>query len=231
MSGSQYNSITGYVTYASQEKPLEPEPQKPLGHWAPIMEEWIVLIERYCRVTKGKDAPYWYTERANIGILAGAVWRCGKVALEEFQHEKLDAAAENGEQKKRRGRCDLWIADEVHKHYIEAKQAELCLHPDLSAISNLAVNTLNLAVADAKRTKGNNENINVVGIAFLPVYLKKEADNIPSETLINQLVKEIKEADLKADLVAWCFPSTVRELYNHLNNYLPGVILLAKQVS
>ncbi len=53
---------------------------KKLNHFKLLLEEWSLLIERYCRISEG-DAPYWYTERANIGLIAGAAWRCGWLSL------------------------------------------------------------------------------------------------------------------------------------------------------
>ena len=81
-------------------------PNKRLSDWENIIEEWALLIDRYCRITKD-DAPYWYTERANIGVLAGACWRAGYVALEEFQFQKGYS-----NKPKWSGRADLWCENE-----------------------------------------------------------------------------------------------------------------------
>ena len=86
----------------------------PLQHWAFLLEEWILLLKRYCRFM-GDDAPYFYSERANIGVLAAAAWRAGWVALEEFGIRKHT---------KQKGRADLWFwpIDQDKEEYIEAKQ-------------------------------------------------------------------------------------------------------------
>jgi hypothetical protein len=75
--------------------------RKGLKHWEPLLEEWLLCIERYCRIWKGGDAPYIHKERANIGLLSAAAWRCGWIALEEFRHEKG-------------GRSGIRIADDAH---------------------------------------------------------------------------------------------------------------------
>ena len=95
-----------------------------IGHWDALLEEWILSIERFSRITNG-DVPYWYNERANIGVLAAAAWRCGRIALEEFQYEKIDVSS-NGEtdetaQNHWNGRCDLWISNDRSAEIVEAK--------------------------------------------------------------------------------------------------------------
>ena len=99
--------------------------KRQFGHWATTLEEWHLAIERYCRITEGADNPYWYNERANIGILAGAAWRSGKIALEEFQMQKIvfteNGTLEESPKKEKSGRCDLWISDGNKSEFIEAK--------------------------------------------------------------------------------------------------------------
>ncbi|MBV9468897.1 MAG: hypothetical protein JOZ57_06590 [Abitibacteriaceae bacterium] len=63
--------------------------------WETLLEEWVLLIERYCRLAPGK-APYWYSERSNVGLLAGAAWRCGWISLEEFQAEQARPGVAGG---------------------------------------------------------------------------------------------------------------------------------------
>ena len=198
-----------------------------LRHWSALLEEWMLSIERFSRITDG-DVPYWYNERANIGVLAAAAWRCGRIALEEFQYEKIDVS-HNGEtdetaQKKWNGRCDLWISDDRSEEIVEAKFKWLNMNSE--KLPELAVSTLDDAVRDAENTKGNDE-VNAIGVAFLPLYARVDkVENI--EKLIAETIK--RAIELKGPhLVAWCFPARLR---NHIaeknNNYLPGIVLLAK---
>ena len=39
---------------------------KDLSHWAVILEEWLLIIERFSRIRKGGDSPYGYGERPNV---------------------------------------------------------------------------------------------------------------------------------------------------------------------
>lgn len=201
-----------------------------IGHWDALLEEWILSIERFSRITNG-DVPYWYNERANIGILAAAAWRCGRIALEEFQHEKIDALSdgesESASQKSRNGRCDLWISgDNRSEEIVEAKFRWLNMSSD--KLPKIAETCLNAAVTDAAATqKARNDEIKAIGVAFLPVYAN--ADKVSD--LEVDIAKTIKSASkLPADLVAWCFPKRLRERISEKNNHLPGVIMLANIV-
>ncbi|MBM4275294.1 MAG: hypothetical protein FJ134_12665 [Deltaproteobacteria bacterium] len=59
-----------------------------LNHWEKLFKQWQSLIERYCKIMEEDDAPFYHTERANIGVLAGAAWKTGWLALEEFIFRK-----------------------------------------------------------------------------------------------------------------------------------------------
>lgn len=77
-----------------------------IEYWPRLLEEWCLLVERYCRALSGRDAPYWHSERANVGLLSAAAWRAGLVALEEFPAQR------SAQGNVKTGRCDLWIYSE-----------------------------------------------------------------------------------------------------------------------
>lgn len=193
--------------------------RKGIGHWEPILEEWLLGIERFCRVTGGDEAPYWYNERANIGVLAGAAWRCGRVALEEFQYEK-------GFKNKPKwlGRADLWLASDDHEELIEAK-FKWCSLRSRSGIVNIANETLDLATLDAKKSRGGASQLKAIGVAFLPFYTK-ESDADKLAFLIERAISDLKTSNYYA--MAWCFPRETRKAYSSKGNYLPGIAMLAK---
>ena len=62
--------------------------KKKLEHWSSICEEWLLINERFSRLTEGGGEAFACKERANIGLLAGAAWKCGRIALEEFHSIK-----------------------------------------------------------------------------------------------------------------------------------------------
>ena len=191
------------------------------SHWESLIEEWHLAINRYCRITKNEnDAPYWYNERANIGVLAGAAWRCGRVALEEFQNEK------GNKSKKWVGRADLWIGYENGQEIIEAKFKWLSLRSHDPV--NIAKSQLHLAHDDAISSRGSDASLLAIAVSFLPTYVpKKYYDDL--EGLVNNLLKEMQHMD--CGLIAWIFPKVMQEYVTENGNVCPGVILVANIIN
>lgn len=194
--------------------------RKGLSHWNPIFEEWILSIERYCRIMKGEDAPYWYNERANIGLLAGASWRCGRIALEEFQKDKGYKNA-----KKKNGRSDLWIASEDHEELIEAKFKWLSLKN--KDPSKLIKKTIDIAVDDTKKARGNDTDTMGIAVGFFPVYIGEK--NIGEvDRYISEFIEEVLSADYHA--IGWSFPAETRNYLSSKKELLPGVIMIIRNI-
>lgn len=190
--------------------------RKGLKHWEPLLEEWLLCIERYCRVAAGEDAPFVYTERANIGVLAGAAWRCGRMALEEFQYQK---GYRNKE--KWNGRADLYLASESGEEMIEAKFGWASLSTPARVRARLQ-SLLSMAVNDAKKTKGGHAGTSCIGVAFLPVWLPAKRPEMLEPKIVSA-IKCLPDADCHA--VAWCFPKEYRRVESSMGNYTPGVIM------
>ena len=204
---NEQRSISGHVI-----------PNKSLSDWEGIIEEWTLLIDRFYRVAE--DAPYWYTERANIGVLAGACWRAGFTALEEFQYEKGYS-----NKPKWNGRADLWCENEKSSMLVEAKMKWLSLNSvDVSKTLNPC---LEKATDDAKKSKGGQNNLIALGMIFVPVYIpKKYLKDIDQK--ISEMVKLIRK-EYKGSMIFWHFPSASRELLG-VKNYCPGLFVIARKV-
>ena len=96
--------------------------------------EWTDLVERETRTRPAIDDTVWlYNERASLSVLAGAVWRTGGTAFEEYEHEKRHGA---------RGRCDVHLALDARAFVCEAKQcwasAGATAHPGARVASALS---------------------------------------------------------------------------------------------
>jgi hypothetical protein len=196
-------------------------PHKGLSEWEGIIEEWFLLIDRFCRITKG-DAPYWYTERANIGLLAGACWRAGFIALEEFQYEKGYP-----NKPKWNGRVDLWCENEKTSTLVEAKMKVISLNS--KGVSNTLESILDIACKDAKKSKGGQGDLTALGMIFVPVYIPVKHKNGVDQK-ISAMVKEIKQ-EFKGDMIFWHFPSVSRELIGKSEkSYWPGLFVIARKV-
>lgn len=202
-----------------------------LKHWSCLLEEWVLAVDRYCRITQD-DTPYWYNERANVGILAGAAWRCGWIALEEFQSYKMDMSQSqsdeniNSENPQRwLGRADLYLGSDNHHENIEAKFKWVCLTSDKKI--QIIEDCLDRACKDALNAKGDGISDDV-GMCFIPFYIKEaKADMIDEK--IDKLIEEL--SGVKADAYAWNFPQTIRSLPHEVSkNIRPGIAVFAKKI-
>jgi len=121
-------SSSGIRIYSPDLEPLRP-----------VLQAWIDSVQQYVKLFEGYDLPYWYNERANVSVLAGAAWKAGFVALEEYQTKKTSQSNKEpmavespkdkkGQQNYFQGRNDLYIGNQSHEWVIEAKVA----YPDLS---------------------------------------------------------------------------------------------------
>jgi hypothetical protein len=168
-----------------------------------------------------------------VGILAGAAWRSGKVALEEFQTKKIevteDGTTEELPGKEKNGRCDLWIADDRHSEHIEAKFKWINLSS--GRMVEFAEATLNEAVTDAKKLSGIEE-MTGLGVAFLPVYIKANKVTVEAsiENSIHNAISEL--VNIKCDIIAWSFPHQFRSFVGEppYENHMPGVFMLIRKV-
>lgn len=210
ISNVQQTGISGHVI-----------PNKKLAYWESIIEEWTLIIDRYCRIEEG-DAPYWYTERADIGVLAGACWRAGYIALEEYQSEKG-----HPNKPKFKGRVDLWVENESKSAIIEAKKKSLSLN---SKDVHKALNPiLEEACKNAKESRSNQKELVAFGMVFIRFYIPLKFDEELNQK-IEEMIKTITNG-YKGEMIFWHFPSASRRLIGGSGkNYWPGVIVIARQI-
>jgi len=177
-----------------------------LRHWSSLLEEWLLLIDRYCRRMKNKDLPFFYTEKANTGILAAAAWRAGWIALQEFPEKKL-----NG-----RGFADLWLFPENKDkgEYIEAK---------IHWTSDNIENNLTDAINDVEKIAKDKSYIRIGLLFICPSYAK----NIDIEQKIGEAID--KASKINSDVIAWSFPNQARKVWVDKKIY-PGIMLIAKSI-
>jgi len=168
----------------------------------------------------GEDAPYWYNERANIGLISGAAWRCGRIALEEFQKEKGYS-----NKKKNRGRSDLWIAYDENEELIEAKFKWVSLNSN--DLTKLVEGSLDQAIDDVKKARANDKEIKSLAIGFFPVYVKSSYSN-EIDSKITDMKKQFKKQNYHA--LAWCFPKETRTYTSNSGNILPGIFMIIRNI-
>ncbi len=130
--------------------------------FAPIFQNWFEIHQTY--KWNNTDPLYWYNERANVGTFAGAVWRSGFHALEEYSSTKRPDEDQDKNFEKL-GRVDLWIYPNEMEYVIEAKQVREKVGDNFSGVINSA---LKKAVGDvAKSTEGGLVNVKYLGLTFI----------------------------------------------------------------
>jgi hypothetical protein len=190
---------------------------KPLDHWHELLEEWCMVHERYCRMTFG-DAIFWQSERSNLAALAGAAWRAGWAALEEFSHEKIVKRS------KFSGRADLFLRTPVSEDYIESKLV-WCREGSKQRCA-WTVKGMRSACDDARALHlEKRKGIQRIGVVFVVPSLRK-GDRRELSSALAAFFETVNSVGV--DAAAWCFPPIARHLGQDGRVY-SGVILLAKK--
>ncbi len=181
------------------------------------LEYWIKNIDNYVKIFDGDDLPYWFNERANVGVLAAAAWQADFVSLEEHQVDKISS-----ESTSKKGRNDLYISSEEEQLYIEAK----VVFPNIANINRLKKSIdlrMDKAIADTKKLE---EDLPKATLVFIAPYSKDkkmantdEIDNFKS--LIMNHSSPVK---------AWAFPKMKKPPVSHDGKYYPGVALIMTDV-
>lgn len=205
-----------------------------ISHWSSVLEEWILIIDRYCRVFDGSDAPYFYTELANVGLLASAAWRSGNIALQEFQSTKGIKY-----RPKWNGRVDLYLRhNQAQEEVLEAKLLNISMDAHKDLVTTVA-EEMKKAVEDVKHSKINMDLTGLGAVFVVPNLTINNANKrIDLEETSGDWITEWIEELLAGNdyhAAAWCFPKEMRnylqsddpDIFN--DNYAyPGVVLLIK---
>jgi hypothetical protein len=187
--------------------------KKKLDHWSILLEEWLLMIQRYCRLMEGWDSPYYHSESANRGVLAAAAWRAGWLALEEFPIKKRHITRE--------GKGDLWFyqVQMAREEYIEIKQKWNI---------KKANDALSEAIQDVKNLIIKYEDHVRIGLTFICHGIQKKLKS-GIEQEIQEVIATAKE--INCDAIAWSFPGETRKLWERIQGkrtFYPGILLLAK---
>lgn len=207
---------------------------KRLSELKPVLRQWAKLTNKYCARTRN-DNPYWYNERANVSLLAGAAWRLGFVALEEYLTSKRPLDLKTA--MNTRCRADLYVGGKS-EFEIEAKQYWMHAHMKASTVKRRIKNYIDKALFAAKRNPAGTYR---VGCVFFVIHFSQKrrygnSDALAFKSAADHLLKQeirryIQENRDAADLWAWCFPTRTR-MKRHKERdhfrYYPGIILALK---
>ena len=183
-----------------------------LSNLAPVFHDWALLTRRYCRVSNGEDAPYWYKERPNLSVLGATAWRAGFIALEEYEATRGSGASS------RYGRADLWIRTPSAQYVLEAKFHYILPSDPTSGIAG------HLAAACEQAHSVRERGSLPIGIVFCCVQMSRdEAENGGVRKVIGSLTQGPANWNL-----AWCFPPETQllgiEAPHNTKTAHPGVV-------
>jgi hypothetical protein len=180
---------------------------EPLPFLEDLLWEWITVQERYVRLSKGKDALWWYNERSSLGALAGAVWRAGGVVLEEYSTEKV-SRSRTGTRARAVGRGDMDFALGGREFVVEAKQCwpRIGGTQKQKATEYLKKN-ITAAKADVKRAHVERGSLRLAVVFATPRCLQK-ADSL--DLCLENWVHAARSLNKYAR--AWIFPEACKNL-------------------
>ncbi|PWQ92740.1 hypothetical protein [Leucothrix pacifica] len=176
-------------------------------------------------MTDDGENAFGYGELPNVSMLAGAAWRCGYIALQEFAWDKNK---ENG----RSGRADLYLcSSDYTQEYIEAKFDWLSLQSRNP--KSVIEKTTRKALNDAIKTKQKRRHIKTVAVSFIAIYTKLTKYGEIYETLEEQIntIWQMPINGRKPDLLTWNFPEKLWQEDNRdpdTKDLTLGVLMLAQ---
>ena len=159
------------------------------AHWQTILEKWINVSKNYCELHPG-DLPFWYTERSDLSQLAGAVWKTGGHALEEF------SAVKGWGRSYRKGRIDLYF--KFNDGFCCTVESKKCWRNAISSVSK----KLDEAKKDAIESRKSAGTKTAIALVFQAPLCNK---TLSYEEKIDNIMKKNEEImkNLKPDIFAW----------------------------
>lgn len=190
-----------------------------------VLKEWVRLNRLLGRQWSkhAGDLPWWYNERALLSLFAGAVWRTGGQAFEEFSELKRK------EKRKRlgHGRVDLWFEAAGREFRAEAKAAEIPLSARARPLEKMRALMLR-AVKDAGCNPADGSKSRRLALAFAVPYLSAATKAHELKELTDQFVAFARK-EVDHDAIAWYFADR-ENLPAHGGWICPGIVVWVKLV-
>jgi hypothetical protein len=185
----------------------------------PVLKEWIALIKKSSREWGRNDCSWWYSERVNLSVFAGAIWRKGGSCFEEYSDTNINGKLEY------KGKCDLYFKYGNHDFIVEAKQCWPNAGSTSYSLEDTIKNSIKMEHRDAKSVyAGNIKKLSLVYV--IPRMPKFDLNKI--DACIYNLIDIVNDLSVKS--VAYTFPAEKRKLRDKDGDgYIyPGIILLIK---
>lgn len=182
----------------------------------PVLQRWGHFIDDYCELHP-HDAPYYFSEWTNVGILAAAAWGPGSGSVQEYACRRNAAGEESG------GRADLYLYDARNSATVEAKQiwGHSRLTPQHFKDS--------FAAGNAQAVTNRDSDISLSAV-FMSVKVRQpeQGDAQAVAKACNHALDCVEKSGAHA--WAWAFPPSKRDFVDSerasdAKFYWPGVVL------
>ncbi|AIK13478.1 MULTISPECIES: hypothetical protein [Pectobacterium] len=192
-----------------------------------LLNGWIQANQRYVDLLGKKDCCWWYNERTNVSVLAGAAWSLGWAAIEEYPSNKRMKGCLQENTDTSKGRVDLYITNKNDDVAIEAKHAWYNLDNinESNAITNFKMDE---ARSDANRLVGQADRH--FSATFVVFYTKINSQEIIAEEYIEQLI-DGAIPNYRRECVSYAYLIDQQFMFkNELGYYYPSVALILEEV-
>lgn len=187
-----------------------------------VLDQWIEINNK-CATEWDGGLPWGHGERSVLSLLAGAIWKCGGIAFEEFKEKKLNS---QDKRQRYRGRIDLYFKLNGKEYLVESKY-HWCNFPDPKLDKKLS-RYLDSAYNDAERSRPWPVD-HRLGVLFIVPSIKSRA-SIDTTKRIKEFIEVVK--NIKCSCMAWIFPNCTRKsayAQRHFRRQ-PGIAILIQEV-
>lgn len=168
-----------------------------------LLAKWIKTNVELAEAWKGEDLPWWYNERASLSVLAGAVWRLGGVAFEEFTARKGEG------RRTKTGRADMYFQLGKREFLVEAKIAWPGLGAGGAGLeSSRIAKRWHSALSEARQPFGTTERS--LAMLFISPTFPEETEPPSISSRLREFAEELEAFDSTAS--AWVFPEEFRNI-------------------
>ena len=204
----------------------------------PVLREWTAVVD-ICAIENPNDSCWSYGERAAISIFAGAAWKVGWFAAEEFGTRKIGDKLDDlpGRSMRRRGRCDLYLDDRSESYVVEAKQAWQAIGPRVSKPTSEVTTKMGEACRDAASVPNIEANRRLAltfvapsfPVSLLAACVDDSARHVASTQIIAEWLRKVKAIN-RIGAMAWSFPPISRCLTDpDSKRVFPGTVALVQE--
>ena len=206
----------------------------PLRGLNPLLKNWVMLLEDYCKAHGYNDNPWFYNERATLSTLAGAAWRLNSwTALEEFSTTKWGGKQKEGGVESgslRAGRCDLLVAHRSASFALEAKQAWQPIGPRIKPFGRMD-KAVAAAKGDTRALTLDEADVRLAAVFTVPFLsvasVRNNDDKVDAALVLSEIDKWLSQLKQRQhDAIAYYFtPKCSAMISADGKRLFPGVVL------